>query len=128
MIYSGRLHWNISSPKAVLCYAIFAMKGTIKSKLNSQQSILNVENVCRDSVYILLFSHTLYNKLRVNLILYIKVYGCRPWPPNSKGRTQINPLALEQNIYSLGHLLCNMWIFYEPRRVKLGNIRHCVEE
>jgi len=61
----------------------------MKSKLNSQQSTLNVENACRDLVYILLFSHTLYNKLQENLILYVKVYGCRTWPPNSKGRTQI---------------------------------------
>jgi len=39
----------------------------------------------------------------------------------------IKPLALELNIYSLAHHLCTMWIFYEPRRVTLGNARHFVE-
>jgi len=39
-----------------------------------------------------------------------------------------NPLALELDICSLAHHLCNMWIFYEPRRVTLGNTRHFVEE
>jgi len=28
-----------------------------------------------------------------------------------------NPLALELDIYSLAHHLCETWIFYEPRRV-----------
>ena len=40
----------------------------------------------------------------------------------------INPLALELDIYSLAHHLCKMWIFYEPRRITLGNTRHFVEE
>ena len=40
----------------------------------------------------------------------------------------LNPLALELDIYSLAHHLCKMWIFYEPRRVTLGNTRHFVEE
>ena len=40
----------------------------------------------------------------------------------------INPLALELDIYSLAHHLCKMRIFYEPRRVTLGNTRHFVEE
>ena len=39
-----------------------------------------------------------------------------------------NPLALELGIYSLAHNLCKMLIFYEPRRVTLGNTRHFVEE
>jgi len=29
---------------------------------------------------------------------------------------------------SLAHHLCTIWIFYEPRRVTLGNTRHFVEE
>jgi len=45
-----------------------------------------------------------------------------------KQMTNFNPLALELHIYSLTHHLCNMWIFYEARRVKLGNARHFVEE
>jgi hypothetical protein len=40
----------------------------------------------------------------------------------------INPLALELDIYSLAHHLCKMGIFYEPRRITLGNTRHFVEE
>ena len=40
----------------------------------------------------------------------------------------INPLELKLHIYSLAHHLCKMWIFYEPRRVTLGNKRHFVEE
>jgi hypothetical protein len=40
----------------------------------------------------------------------------------------INPLALELDIYSLAHHLCQMLIFYEPRSVTLGNTRHFVEE
>ena len=40
----------------------------------------------------------------------------------------INPLALELDIYSLAHLLCKMWIFYEPRRITSGNTRHFVDE
>jgi len=40
----------------------------------------------------------------------------------------VNPLALELDIYSWAHNLCKMWIFYEPRRVTLGNTRHFVEE
>ena len=40
----------------------------------------------------------------------------------------VNPLALELDIYSLAHHLCKMWIFYEPRRITLGNTRHFVEE
>jgi len=39
-----------------------------------------------------------------------------------------NPLALELDIYSLAHHLRKMLIFYEPRRVTLGNTRHFVEE
>jgi len=39
-----------------------------------------------------------------------------------------NPLALELDIYSLAHHLCKMLIFYEPRRVTLGNTRNFVEE
>lgn len=73
----------------MLLYAIFTMKDRMKSKLNSQQSTLNVENASGNSVYILLFSHTLYNILQVNFIIYVKVCGCRTWPPNFKGRTQI---------------------------------------
>jgi len=40
----------------------------------------------------------------------------------------INPLALKLVIYSLTHRLCKMLIFYEPRRITLGNTRHFVEE
>ena len=40
----------------------------------------------------------------------------------------INPLALELDIYSLAQNLCKVRIFYEPRRVTLGNTRHFVEE
>ena len=40
----------------------------------------------------------------------------------------INPLALELDICSLAHHLCKMWIFYEPRRITLGNTRHFMEE
>ena len=39
-----------------------------------------------------------------------------------------NPLAPELDIYSLAHHLCKIWIFYELRRVTLGNTRHIVEE
>jgi len=50
----------------------------------------------------------------------------------STGRCMVhntfNPLALELDIYSLAHHLCKMWIFYEPRRVTLGNTWHFVEE
>ena len=42
--------------------------------------------------------------------------------------TTFNPLDLELDIYSLAHHLCTMWIFYEPRRVTLGNTRYFVEE
>jgi len=45
-----------------------------------------------------------------------------------KRKKGINPLALQLNIYSLAHHLCTMLIFYEPRRVTLGNTRHFVEE
>ena len=41
---------------------------------------------------------------------------------------QFNPLALELDIYSLAHHLCKMWIFYESRRVTLGDTQHFVEE
>ena len=37
-------------------------------------------------------------------------------------------LSLELDIYSSAHHLCKMLIFYEPRRVTLGNTRHFVEE
>ena len=43
-------------------------------------------------------------------------------------RVRFNPLAMALDIYSLAHHLCKMWIFYEPRRVTLGNTRHFVEE
>ena len=39
---------------------------------------------------------------------------------------RLNPLALD--IYSLAHHLYKMLIFYEPRRLTLGNTRHFVEE
>jgi hypothetical protein len=38
----------------------------------------------------------------------------------------INPLAMELDIYRLAHHLCKMLIFYKPRRVTLGNTRHFV--
>jgi len=44
------------------------------------------------------------------------------------GSVSFNPLALELDIYSLAHHLCKVWIFYEPRRVTLGNKQHFVEE
>jgi len=47
---------------------------------------------------------------------------------NSVGKEYVNPSALELDIYSLAHHLCKMWIFYEPRRVTLGNTLHFVEE
>jgi len=37
-----------------------------------------------------------------------------------KNVAEINPLALELDIYSLAHQLCKMWIFYELSSVKLG--------
>ena len=40
----------------------------------------------------------------------------------------LNPLALELDIYSSAHQLCKMWIFYERRRVTMGNTRYFVEE
>ena len=39
-----------------------------------------------------------------------------------------NPLVVELYLYSLAHHLCKMLIFYEPRRVTLGNTQHFVEE
>jgi len=42
--------------------------------------------------------------------------------------TLLNPLVLELDIYSLAHHLCKMWIFYEPRRITLGNTRHFLEK
>ena len=47
---------------------------------------------------------------------------------SSVGLKRFNPLALELDIYSLAHHLCKMLIFYEPRRVTVGNTRHFVEE
>ena len=44
-------------------------------------------------------------------------------PRNEKGSKFINPLALQLNIYGLGHHLCKMRIFYEPRSVTLGNFK-----
>ena len=44
------------------------------------------------------------------------------------GGKGINPLVLELDLYSLAHHLCKMCIFYEPRRVTLGNTRQFVEE
>jgi len=39
-----------------------------------------------------------------------------------------NPLSFELDIYNLAHHLCKMSIFYEPRRVTLGNTQHFMEE
>jgi len=53
------------------------------------------------------------------------------WTPIRKVKIRqslFNPFALQMNIYSLAHHLCTMWIFYEPRRVTLGNTRHFVGE
>ena len=56
------------------------------------------------------------------------------WRERSMGRWPqrlyclLNPLTLELDIYSLAHHLCKMCIFYEPRRVALGNTRNFVEE
>ena len=43
-------------------------------------------------------------------------------------KINLNPLALKLDIYSLAHHLYKMWIFYEPRRVTLGNTQHFVGE
>jgi len=48
--------------------------------------------------------------------------------PRRSLTVNINPLALELDIYSLAHHLCKMLIFYEPRGVTLGDTRHFVEE
>jgi len=40
----------------------------------------------------------------------------------------VNPLALELDIFSLAHHLWTMWIFYEPRRITLGDTWLFVEE
>jgi len=55
-------------------------------------------------------------------------YRLLPYSAASVLPSTINPLALELDIYILVHHLCKMWIFYEPRRVTLGNTRHFVEE
>jgi hypothetical protein len=44
------------------------------------------------------------------------------------GSHWLNPFYLELDIYSLAHHLCTVWIFYEPRRVTLGNTRYFVGE
>jgi hypothetical protein len=41
---------------------------------------------------------------------------------------KFNPLALKLDIYSLAQHLGTMSIFYEPRRVTLGNTVHFVKE
>jgi hypothetical protein len=59
MLCYDRLNWNVYSPNVVraLLWHI-NNEGQKEIKLNSQQSTLYVENADRDSVYILLFSHT----------------------------------------------------------------------
>ena len=47
---------------------------------------------------------------------------------NSHSTISFTLSALELDIYSLAHHLCKMWIFYEPRRVAVGNTRHFVGE
>ena len=52
------------------------------------------------------------------------------WAPNNASKRQMgfnSALPLKLDFYSLAHRLCTMWIFYEPRRVTLGNTRHFVE-
>jgi len=61
------------------------------------------------------------------------VYSAVPQPPalprapSEYWTMKFNALALKLYIYSPAHYLCTMWIFYEPRRVTLGNTRHSVE-
>ena len=89
--------------------------------------------------YLLMLS-VLYFSLRIHFLhvywLHLpRLFGLRAplfqldfIPPSRFTLRFINPLALELDIYSLAHHLCKMWIFYEPRRVTLGNKRHFVEE
>jgi hypothetical protein len=56
-----------------------------------------------------------------------KLFG-EHWHHKTNTVVFINPLAPELDIYSLAHHLCEMWIFYEPRRITLGNTRHFAEE
>jgi len=55
-------------------------------------------------------------------------YNCKVSRNNTDAIGDLNPLAPELDIYSLAHHLCKMLIFYEPRRVTLGNTQHFVEE
>ena len=61
--------------------------------------------------------------------VFLKIQGQTPSDKSSGNfEDNINPLALELDIYSLAHHLCKMWTFYEPRRLTLGDTRHFVEE
>jgi len=48
-------------------------------------------------------------------------------PKTNCGKKTVNPLALELDINSSAHHLCKTCIFYEPRRVTLGNTLYLVE-
>ena len=65
-------------------------------------------------------------KCNITLQLHLGLYKYSDTFRDS--HTYINPLALELDIYSLAHRLCKMWIFYEPRKLTLGNTRTFVEE
>jgi len=67
--------------------------------------------------------------LGISKRLPLFTYGYLKLPDriHSEGN-EFNPFALELDIYSLAHHLCKMLIFYEPRRLTLGNTRHFVKE
>jgi len=54
--------------------------------------------------------------------------GYQASPPYPSDTRSVNLLAPELDIYSLAHHLFKILVFYEPRRVTLGNTRHFVEE
>ena len=89
--------------------ASFVIQRLLGQTMNVQIFVVFFEAV--DMNWFVKLTFESWKIIRVNVYIYI-----------------FNPLALELEIYSLAHHLCKMLLFYEPRRVTLGNTRHFVEE
>ena len=91
----------------------------MKTTRTYTESIMRPSKVCRGVLWRIKQSSRL---LRATMSLWASVPRC--W----EASYCFNPLAPEMDNHSLAHHLCTILIFYEPRRVTLGNTRHFVEE
>jgi len=109
----------VSSVEFVNCQSVQMQVCVTQSYFTSLQDI---------EPWMLFHLHTFMIEQCVCMCVLIIIHVALVYCPTCFMHFDFNPLVLELDIYVFAHHLCKMRIFYEPRRVTLGNTRHFVEE